>query len=89
MLNDYSHGGYNETQAQAVGALMYDLGYLARATYGVNGTICDEGKVWNTLQKYYDCNVRQLEKDILETIIFHLTKIEEQSRGVNDAKQQK
>jgi hypothetical protein len=31
----------------------------------------------------------QLEKDILETIIFHLTKIEEQSRGVNDAKQQK
>lgn len=65
MLNDYSHGGYNETQAQAVGALMYDLGYLARATYGVNGTICDEGKVWNTLQKYYDCTVRQLEKDIL------------------------
>ena len=38
MLNNYSNGGYNDTQAQAVGALMRDLGYLAKATYGVNGT---------------------------------------------------
>lgn len=65
MLDDYSKGGYNEAQAQAVGVLMYDLGKLAYATYGVNGTICDEGKLWNALQNYYDCTVRQLEKDLL------------------------
>lgn len=65
MLDDYSHGGYSDAQAQAVGALMRDLGKLAQATYGVNGTNCDEGKVWNALQNYYNCNVRQLEKDLL------------------------
>lgn len=65
MLDDYSQGGYSQAQAQAVGTLMRDLGKLALATYGVNGTICDEGKLWNALQNYYDCNVRQLEKDLL------------------------
>lgn len=65
MLDDYSKGGYNDAQAQAVGALMRDLGKLSNATYGVNGTNCDEGKVWNALQNYYDCTVRQLEKDVL------------------------
>lgn len=64
MLDDYTHG-YNDVQAQAVGALMRDLGKLAHATYGVNGTLSDEGKVWNALQNYYDYNVRQLEKDLL------------------------
>lgn len=64
MLDDYTHG-YNDAQAQAVGALMRDLGKLAHATYGVNGTLSDEGKVWNALQNYYGYNVRQLEKDLL------------------------
>ena len=41
------NGGYSIAQAQAVGVLMRDLGRLARATYGVNGTLSDEGKVWN------------------------------------------
>lgn len=31
----------------------------------MNGTLSDEGKVWNALQYYYDCTVRQLEKDLL------------------------
>ena len=65
MLDDYSQGGYNQAQAQAVGVLMRDLGKLAQATYGVSGTRCDEGKVWNALQNYYNCTVRQLEKDLL------------------------
>ena len=64
MLDDYTHG-YNDAQAQAVGALMRDLGKLAHATYGVNGTLSDEGKVWNALQNYYGYSVRQLEKDLL------------------------
>lgn len=64
MLDSYS-GGYSEAQAQAVGVLMRDLGKLAQATYGVNGTLCDEAKLWNTLEHYYNCNVRQLEKDRL------------------------
>lgn len=65
MLNNYSHGGYNDTQAQAVGALMRDLGYLAKATYGVNGTQCNENYLWYALRDNYDCTVRQIEKDIL------------------------
>ena len=65
MIDNYSNGGYSIAQAQAVGVLMRDLGRLARATYGVNGTLSDEGKVWNALQYYYDCTVRQLEKDLL------------------------
>ena len=58
MIDNYSNGGYSIAQAQAVGVLMRDLGRLARATYGVNGTLSDEGKVWNALQYYYDCTVR-------------------------------
>ena len=65
MLDSYSGGGYSEAQAQAVGVLMRDLGKLALATYGVHGTLCDEAKLWNTLENYYNCNVRQLEKDRL------------------------
>lgn len=65
MLDSYSGGGYSEAQGQAVGVLMRDLGKLAQATYGVNGTLCDEGKLWNALQYYYNCSVRQLEKDRL------------------------
>lgn len=65
MIDNYSNGGYSIAQAQAVGVLMRDLGRLARATYGVHGTLSDEGKVWNALQYYYDCTVRQLEKDLL------------------------
>lgn len=65
MLDSYSGGGYSEAQAQAVGVLMRDLGKLAQATYGVHGTLCDEAKLWNTLENDYNCNVRQLEKDRL------------------------
>ena len=65
MLNNYSNGGYNDTQAQAVGALMRDLGYFAKATYGVNGTQCNENYLWYALRDNYDCTVRQLDKDIL------------------------
>ena len=65
MLDSYSGGGYSEAQGQAVGVLMRDLGKLAHATYGVNGTLCDEAKLWHTLEHDYNCNVRQLEKDRL------------------------
>ena len=65
MLNNYSKGGYNDAQAQAVGALMRDLGYFAKATYGVNGTQCNENYLWYALRDNYDCTVRQLDKDIL------------------------
>ena len=65
MLNNYSNGGYNDAQAQAVGALMRDLGYFAKATYGVNGTQCNENYLWYALRDNYDCTVRQLDKDIL------------------------
>lgn len=65
MLDDYSSGGYSDAQAQAVGVLMRDMGNFASATYGSNGTLCDEGKVWNALQNDYNCTVRQMEKDLL------------------------
>ena len=71
MLDSYSGGGYSEAQAQAVGVLMRDLGKLAHATYGVNGTLCDEAKLWSTLEHDYNCNVRQLENAIQRGMILN------------------
>ncbi len=61
----YDYYDWDNMLNSYVGVLMRDLGKLSQATYGVNGTNCDEGKVWNALQNYYNCNVRQLEKDLL------------------------
>lgn len=83
MLSTYTNG-YTDEQAQAVGVLMRDIGYLSHANYGntdTKGTECDEGKVWMSIHNYYDYTSRFIEKDILPGGEFLQTVYNELSMG--------
>ncbi len=83
MLSTYTNG-YTDEQAQAVGVLMRDIGYLSHANYGntdTKGTECDEGKVWMSIHNYYDYTSRFIEKDILPGDEFLQTVYNEISMG--------
>lgn len=83
MLSTYANG-YTDEQAQAVGVLMRDIGYLSHANYGnadTKGTECDEGKVWMSIHNYYDYTSRFIEKDILPGGEFLQTVYNELSMG--------
>ncbi len=62
MLNSYTNGNYNQTQADAVAYLMKCCGYSVNMNYGFDASGASGSSIGNALRKYFKYDIKTIDR---------------------------